>query len=66
MVITDYTVVAKFSMSTENEMSFFLSDLDGGVISALEYFAKKDSVATFYNRHNIDRNEDYKALFKVT
>ncbi|TYA69803.1 helix-turn-helix domain-containing protein [Seonamhaeicola marinus] len=64
--IIDYTIVAKISMPTGNEMRFFLSDQDCGAISALDYFTQNDSVKAFYNRHHIKKDEDFIALFKVT
>lgn len=62
----DFTVVAKVAMPTGNEMRFFLSDQDCGTISALNFFTNNDSVASFYNRHHIGKNDDFIALFKVT
>jgi len=53
-------------MPTGNEMRFFLSDQDCGTISALNFFTNNDSVASFYNRHHIGKNDDFIALFKVT
>ncbi|MEM6831352.1 MAG: hypothetical protein AAF551_12625 [Bacteroidota bacterium] len=64
--MTDYTVVAKISMPTGNEMRFFLSDQDYGAISALEYFTNDEDVATFYERHGLSKADDFIALFEVT
>ncbi|SDW31488.1 hypothetical protein SAMN05444411_101468 [Lutibacter oricola] len=64
--IIDYTIVAKIAMPSGNEMRFFLSDQDCGAISALDYFTQKDSVQAFYKRHQIQKNQDFIALFKVT
>ncbi|WP_282037326.1 hypothetical protein [Saccharicrinis aurantiacus] len=64
--IIDYTVVAKISMPTGNEMRFFLSDQDCGAISALNYFTQNDSVAAFYKRHDLEKHDDFIALFKVS
>ena len=61
----DFTVVAKVAMPTGNEMRFFLSDQDCGTISALNFFTNNDSVASFYNRHHIGKNDDFIALFNV-
>ncbi|WP_109831795.1 hypothetical protein [Reichenbachiella versicolor] len=63
---TDYTIVAKISTPTGNEMRFFLSDQDCGAISALDYFTQKDSLAAFYQRHELEADDDFIALFKVT
>lgn len=64
--IIDYTVVAKISIPSGNELRFFLSDQDCGAISALQYFTQKDSVQAFYKRHQLDKNQDFIALFKVS
>lgn len=64
--IIDYTVVAKISIPSGNELRFFLSDQDCGAISALQYFTQKDSVQAFYKRHQLDENQDFIALFKVS
>lgn len=64
--IIDYTVVAKVTMPKGSEMRFFLSDQDCGAISALQYFTQKDSVSAFYKRHQIKKEDDFLALFKVT
>ncbi|WP_066631006.1 helix-turn-helix domain-containing protein [Labilibacter marinus] len=64
--IIDYTVVAKATMPSGNQMSFFLSDQDCGAISALQYFTQNNSVTSFYKRHNLQEDDDFIALFKVT
>lgn len=64
--IIDYTVVAKVSIPSGNELRFFLSDQDCGAISALQYFTQKDSVNAFYKRHQLEDNQDFIALFKVS
>ena len=64
--IVDYTIVSKITSPTGNELRFFLSDQDCGAISALQFFTNNDSVNAFYLRHNIELENDFFALFKVT
>ncbi|KXX67039.1 helix-turn-helix domain-containing protein [Flammeovirga sp. SJP92] len=64
--IIDYTVVAKITMPAGNEVRFFLSDQDCGVISAVSYFTDSESVDAFYKRHQLHQNDDFFALFKVS
>ncbi|NME71746.1 helix-turn-helix domain-containing protein [Flammeovirga aprica] len=64
--IIDYTAVAKVTLPAGNEIRFFMSDQDCGVISALHYFTNQDSVEAFYSRHQIHENEDFFVLFKVS
>lgn len=64
--ITDFTVVAKITMPTGNEMRFFLSDQDCGAISALEFFTDKKEVEQFCKTHDLTEEDDFIVLFKVT
>ncbi|MBD0403016.1 helix-turn-helix domain-containing protein [Flammeovirga sp. EKP202] len=64
--IIDYTVVAKIEMPAGNELRFFLSDQDCGIISTLNYFTNSDSVAAFYERYQLSKEQNFLALFKVT
>ncbi|MGY6649791.1 hypothetical protein [Wenyingzhuangia sp. IMCC45574] len=64
--MTDYTLVAKLTMPTGNEMRFFLSDQDCGAISALEFFTNNEHIKDFYKEHHLKKEDNYIALFKVT
>lgn len=62
----DYTIVSKITLPTGNEMRLFLSDQDVGAITTLHYFTQNDSVEAFYERHQLSKEDDFLALFKVT
>ena len=63
--ISDYTIVGKVTMPAGNQINFFFSDQDCGIISAVEYFTNIDSVNNFYERHEL-KDHDFIALFNVT
>lgn len=64
--MTDYTLVAKITLPSGNEMRFFLSDQDGGSIQALENFTDTEKLQSFYQTHQLSDKDDFIALFKVT
>ena len=63
--MVDYTLVANITGPGGNNYKFFLSDHDGGVISALRYFTDEKSINSFYRENKIG-DKDFVALFKVT
>lgn len=61
----DYTIVSKMTGPAGNQLNFFISDNDIGVMQLVNYFTNQDSLKAFYMRHQLG-NEDFTALFRVS
>ncbi|MCL3780501.1 hypothetical protein EMN47_08870 [Prolixibacteraceae bacterium JC049] len=63
--IIDYTLVASMKGKNNNQLTFFLSENDIGVMNLVDLFLEADSLQQFYEKHDIE-NRDFVALFKVS